>query len=179
MSIRKILTPPAPELREPADKVRAFTSELRTLVDDMVETMRDAPGVGLAAPQVGIGQRVIVVEYGEPTPEGEEPVDPDLYKLVNPEIVSSSRATTLGNEGCLSLPGYYGEVERAQAVTVRAFTPAGEPTKIDAEGWLARILQHEIDHLDGILFIDRATEVWQIDEEAEAQAAAERQGQQV
>ena len=174
MSIREILTPPAPELREPAEKVRAFTSDLRRLVDDMVETMRNADGVGLAGPQIGVGQRVIVVEYGEGLEEPDtETAELELYKLVNPEIINASDETLLGNEGCLSLPGYYGEVERAKSVTVKAFTPQGEPVRVEADGWLARIFQHEVDHLDGVLFVDRAREVWQIDEDAERAEVAE------
>lgn len=166
MSILEIVTPPEPILRQEADKVRAFNSELRQLVDDMVETMRSAQGVGLAAPQVAVGKRLLVVEFAEPPedPEAELP-EPELYKLVNPELIHLSQETALGNEGCLSLPGYYGEVERSRAVTIRGFTPEGEPTQIKAEGWLARIFQHEVDHLNGILFIDRATRVWELDEE--------------
>lgn len=166
MSILKIVTPPEPILRQEADKVRAFNSDLRQLVDDMVETMRSAQGVGLAAPQVAVAKRVIVVEFAEPPEDPEaEPPEPELYRLVNPEIIHLSQETTIGNEGCLSLPGYYGEVERSQTATINAFTPEGEPTQIQANGWLARIFQHEIDHLNGILFIDRATRVWELDEE--------------
>jgi peptide deformylase len=166
MSILEIVTPPNPILRQEAEKVRAFNSDLRRLADDMVETMRAAQGVGLAAPQVDIGQRLIVVEFAEPPEDPEdEPNDPELFKLVNPEIIHVSQETVLGNEGCLSLPGYYGEVERSLKATVRAFTPQGEPTQIQAEGWLARILQHEIDHLNGVLFIDRANRIWELDEE--------------
>lgn len=173
MTIREIITPPAPVLRDPAEKVRAFTSDLRSLVEDMVETMREAEGVGLAGPQIGVSQRVIVVEYQEGLEDPEAaPGEPELYKLVNPEIVRRSSETILGNEGCLSLPGYFGEVERARSVTVRAFTPGGEMTQIEADGWLARIFQHEVDHLDGVLFIDRATQVWQVDEEEQAEASA-------
>ncbi len=171
MTIREILTPPAPVLRNPAEKVRAFTSDLQSLVEDMVETMRHAEGVGLAAPQVGVSQRVIVVEYKQGLEDAEAtPGEPELYKLVNPEIVRRSAETLVGDEGCLSLPGYFGEVERPRSVTLRAFTPAGEMTQIEAEGWLARIFQHEVDHLDGVLFIDRATQVWQVDEEEQAEA---------
>lgn len=172
MTIREILTPPAPALREPAEKVRAFTSELRALIEDMVETMREAEGVGLAAPQIGVGQRVIVVEYQEGLEDPEAtPGEPELYKLVNPEIVRRSNETVMGNEGCLSLPGYFGEVERARSITLRALTPAGELAQIEAEGWLARIFQHEVDHLDGVLFVDRATQVWEVEEEEQAEAS--------
>ena len=166
MSILEIVTPPDPVLRQEAEKVRAFNSDLRRLVDDMVETMRAAHGVGLAGPQVAVDKRVIVVEFAEPPEDPEkEPGEPELYRLVNPEIIHLSKETEVGNEGCLSLPGYYGEVERHRTATVRAFTPAGEPTQIYAEGWLARIFQHEIDHLNGVLFIDRATRVWELDDE--------------
>lgn len=166
MSTLEIVTPPNPILRQKANKVRAFTSDLRQLVDDMVETMRAAQGVGLAAPQVAVGQRVIVVEFAEPPEDPEaEPNEAQLYKIVNPKIIRASQETTLGNEGCLSLPGYYGEVERSLGVTVSGFNPQGEPVQIEAEGWLARIFQHEIDHLNGVLFIDRANRVWELDEE--------------
>lgn len=169
MSIREIVTPPDPVLRQEAGKVRAFNSELRELVDDMVETMRAAPGVGLAAPQVSVSQRVIVVEYADPPEDPDaEPSEPELYCLINPEITKESRQRSLGNEGCLSLPGYFGEVERAQSVAVRGFTETGDLTRIEAEGWLARIFQHEIDHLNGILFIDRANQVWKVEEGEEA-----------
>lgn len=110
----------------------------------MIETMRDAPGVGLAAPQVGISERLIVVEYEE-----------TVYVLANPETVSRSEEKVLGEEGCLSIPDLYGDVERAERVTIRGLDESNKRTKIEAEGWLARIFQHEIDHLDGVLFTDR------------------------
>ncbi len=113
-------------------------------MSDMVETMRAAPGVGLAAPQIGVLQRVIVIEYEE-----------RLYELINPEITWMSDERLVADEGCLSIPGYVGAVERAGKVRVRAKTDKGRTTNIDAEGWLARIFQHEIDHLDGILYPDR------------------------
>jgi peptide deformylase len=173
MSIRKIVTPPAPVLREKARKVRAFTSELQTLLDDMIETMRDAPGVGLAAPQVAVGQRVIVVEYGEDEEDPEaESHSKQLYVVVNPEIIRHSDDTLMGNEGCLSIPGYYGEVERYRWVTVKGYTRQGEAFRMKAEGWLARIFQHEVDHTDGILFTDRATQVWEIEDEDHAMEGA-------
>ncbi|MGA9533099.1 MAG: peptide deformylase [Anaerolineales bacterium] len=174
MTILDIKTPPDPILRAEAEKVRAFTSDLRQLADDMVETMRAAPGVGLAAPQIGIGQRLIVVEFAEPADDPQaEPPKPTLYRLVNPEIVTRSRETIVGTEGCLSLPGYFGDVERSQSTTVRGFTPAGEPTLIKADGWLARIFLHEVDHLNGILFIDRANRVWKAEEDERAELAAQ------
>jgi peptide deformylase len=165
MSIRNIVTPPDPVLRQKAQKVRAFTSDLQTLIDDMIETMRQAPGVGLAAPQVGVSQRVIVVEYGDGDEDPDGPAKPKkLFAVVNPEIIRHSKETVLGNEGCLSIPGYFGEVERYEGVTVKGFNRQGDPFRLKAKGWLARIFQHEIDHVDGVLFIDRATKVWEIED---------------
>lgn len=174
MALLEIVTPPNPVLRQKAKKVNNFNDSLKTLADNMVETMRVAPGVGLAAPQVDIGLRMIVVEYADPpeeTAEGEEPaepVKPKLFKIVNPELSKVSEEMVDGEEGCLSLPGFTGMVMRHEAVTVKGFNLQGKPIKIKAEGWLARIFQHEIDHLDGILFIDRATKVWKIDPEPRA-----------
>lgn len=166
MAIREILTNPDPFLRKRAKAVRKVTPEVKTLIEDMIETMREAPGVGLAAPQVGIGMRVIVAEYAEPSEDPEaEPKPPKLHAIVNPEIVRHSETTNLNNEGCLSIPGYMGEVERYDSITVKGLNRHGKPVRIKAKGWMARILQHEIDHLDGILFIDRATQVWKLEEE--------------
>jgi peptide deformylase len=161
MPIREIVTSPAPVLRTRAHKVREVTPETRQLLEDMIDTMRAAPGVGLAAPQIGISQRLIVVEYAdeEASPNG-DPKPPKLYALVNPEIVRRSTETVTGTEGCLSIPGYLGVVDRASAVTIKGLNRFGQPTRIKADGWLARIFQHEIDHLDGVLYIDRASEVW-------------------
>ncbi len=161
MAIREIVSTPDPVLRKKAHKVSDFGPELQKIIDDMIETMREAPGVGLAAPQVGLSQRVIVVEYGSDEDE-EAPLK--LYTLVNPEIIRYSTETILGNEGCLSVPGYQGEVDRSVEVVVKALNRHGKPVKIKAKGWIARIFQHEIDHLDGILFVDRATKVWKVDE---------------
>jgi peptide deformylase len=157
MALREIVTVPEPVLRRKARKVTDFGNELQTLIDDMVETMRAAPGVGLAAPQVNVPLRVIVVEFGD---EEDENVPPKLYTLVNPEIVRSSNEMVVGTEGCLSIPGFIGDVDRMKSVTVKGQNRRGQPVRIKAEGWLARIFQHEIDHLDGILFTDRALRVW-------------------
>jgi len=171
MTVREILIVPDPVLRKKARTVTKFDKNLHTLIDDMVDTMRDAPGVGLAAPQVGISERLIVVEYAEPeeVEEGEEPpeVEPKLYVLVNPEIVKSSTDTVTGVEGCLSIPTLVGEVERKQEVRIRAQNRRGQSVKLKADGWLARIFQHEIDHLNGVLFTDLATQVWQPEEPIE------------
>jgi len=163
MAVREIVTVPHPTLRKNARKVTDFGPKLQALVDDMVETMRVAPGVGLAAPQVDITQRVIVVEFGD---EEDETVEPRLYTIVNPEIVRPSKETVVGTEGCLSIPGLVGDVERSESVTVKGFSRRGQPMKIKANGWLARIFQHEIDHLNGVLFTDKAIQVWQPEVEA-------------
>ena len=165
MTIREIVTLPQVVLRQKARKVTDFGPGLQLLVEDMIETMRQAPGVGLAAPQVGESTRLIVVEFGD---EDNEDVPPKLYVMLNPEITRASQETLIGTEGCLSIPGIQGDVERLEAVTVKGLNRHGQPMTVKAKGWLARIFQHEIDHLDGVLFVDRAEKIWQ---------AAEHQGQ--
>ena len=163
MSTRIIATLPDPVLRRKARPVTDFDDRLQILIDDMVETMREAPGVGLAAPQVSTLDRLIVVEYGEEEEDEDGTIiekPKKLYVVVNPEIVKASEETELGVEGCLSIPGLVGEVERFSMVQVKGLNRRGQPVKIKAEGWLARIFQHEIDHLNGVLFPDRATSVW-------------------
>ena len=162
MTIRDIKTFPSEVLRKKAIPVTEFDNGLQTLVEDMVETMRVAPGVGLAAPQVGISERVVVIEFGH---EDDEDIPKQLYVLVNPEIVKMSDETVRGLEGCLSVPGLVGSVDRAKVVTVRAQDQQGKKIKVRAVGWLARIFQHEIDHLDGVLYTDRAVEIWQPEED--------------
>jgi peptide deformylase len=144
MSLRKILTMDYPVLRAKAKKISRFDPWLERLVQDLWETMHDAPGVGLAAPQIGESVRVLVAEYEE-----------HKVALVNPEIIKANDEKELGTEGCLSIPGYVGDnVPRAVAVTVKARDPKGKEIRIKAESWWARILQHEIDHLNGVLYID-------------------------
>jgi len=165
MAILDIVTFPEPSLRLKAKQVTKFDTELQTLVDNMFETLRAAPGVGLAAPQIGESLRLVVVEYTE---DEDENAKPKKYVLVNPEIIKRSEEMVTDVEGCLSLPGLAGRVERHQAVTVKAKNRFGKPLKIEAQDWLARIFQHEIDHLDGVLYIDRAEEVFELTpEEAE------------
>jgi peptide deformylase len=150
MAIRKIVTAENPILRQKAKKIHRFDPSLQKLVDDMFETMHAARGAGLAGPQIAQPIRVFVAEY-------EDPENETHYKvaLFNPEIVKAE-GEEIGPEGCLSIPGYVGEnIRRAARVTVRAQDVRGKPVRINAEGWFARILQHEIDHLDGILFLDR------------------------
>lgn len=158
MSLREIVTLPQPVLRRKAHKVTDFGPGLQILIDDMVETMRQAPGVGLAAPQVAESLRVIVVEYPENEDDEESPLK--LYTMINPEITRRSQETTVGVEGCLSVPGILGEVERPDAITVKGQNRHGQPFTLKVKGWMARIFQHEMDHLDGILFVDRAERVW-------------------
>ncbi|MBI1298047.1 peptide deformylase [bacterium] len=148
-------------LNQAARRVRDFGPELHRLLDDMVETMREANGVGLAAPQVGLDMRVTVVEY----PEDEERPDETMkrYELINPEIVKTKGAE-VAQEGCLSLPGLAADVERATYVLVKAQDRHGKEVRIKAYDWLARIFQHEIDHLFGVMMTDRAEQIYKIQE---------------
>ena len=156
MAVREIVVIDHPALRRKAKKIAKLTAEHRKLIEDMIETMRDAPGVGLAAPQVAVGERLIVVEWAdEPDDEDDPPKKKRLYVVINPEIIWASAEMVPGTEGCLSVPGWVGDVMRHEAVTVRGLNRNGEKIKIEAEGWLARIFQHEIDHLDGVLYIDK------------------------
>ncbi|MCG3140612.1 MAG: Peptide deformylase 1 [Anaerolineae bacterium] len=153
MAVREILTSEHPALRHKAKRIKKIDASLQKLIDDMIETMEDAPGQGLAAPQIGIALRVIVVDAlpGEDDADTEKPV---RLQLVNPEIVEQ-REEQFGEEGCLSIPGYVGNVRRAKFITVRALNRKGKEVRFKASHNLARVLQHEIDHLDGILYTDR------------------------
>ena len=168
MALRKIVTLPDAVLRRKAHTIPKVDKTLQTLIDDMVETMRDAPGVGLAAPQIGLSDRLIVVEYYErPEDEEKEDAPKKVWAVINPEIVKASEEKLMGVEGCLSIPGLVGEVERHAVIQVKGLNRHGKPTKIKAEGWLARIFQHEIDHLNGVMFTERATHVWRPSEDVE------------
>jgi len=168
MTLRTIVTLPDPVLRRKARVVTTFDKNLQTLIDDMVETMRDAPGVGLAAPQIGLSERLIVVEYyAKEEDEENEEAPKKVWAVINPEIVKASDETSLGVEGCLSIPGLVGEVERHAEVQVKGLNRHGKPMKIKAKGWLARIFQHEIDHLNGVMFPDKATRIWKPQQEVE------------
>jgi peptide deformylase len=157
MTLLEIITLPDPILRRKAHKVTEFGKDFQTLVSDLVETMREAPGVGLAAPQVAISTRLIVVEFGD---DENEEAPKKLYIVANPEIAEKSEEKVIGVEGCLSVPDLIGEVERFEKVVIKGLNRFGKPTKIFAEGWLARIFQHEIDHLDGIVYTDLTDKVW-------------------
>jgi peptide deformylase len=167
MAVREIVYLPDPVLRRKAHKVAVVDKDIKAQVEDMIETMRQAPGVGLAAPQIGISNRVVVVEYGD---DEDDEAPKRLYVVVNPEIREPSAEMVDGTEACLSVPRLMGDVERHQSIVVRGLNRFGKPVKIKADGWLARIFQHEIDHLDGILYPDRASKVWQPTTEEEAAA---------
>jgi peptide deformylase len=145
--ILEILTRDNPRLRIKASRVPKVDDSVRKLMDDMAETMVGANGVGLAATQVGVSLRVIVLK-----------VDNQLHQLANPELIRSS-GEQIGYEGCLSVPGYIGEVARAERVVVKALNRHGKEVRIKGEDLLARALQHEIDHLDGVLFVDKLTSI--------------------
>ena len=162
MALRQIVTVKDTDsavLLQQAVRVRDFGPSLHQLLDDMLETMREAPGVGLAAPQIGIGQRIAVIEY----PEDEE--DPEntrrVYEIINPEIIKK-KGSDIGQEGCLSMPGLAADVERATQVVVKAQDRNGKEIRIKAYDWLARIFQHEIDHLHGVLMTDKAEKVYKL-----------------
>ena len=171
MAIREIVTVPHKTLRRKARKVTTFGAELQTLIDDMVETMRAAPGVGLAAPQVDVPLRVIVVEFNES--EDEDAPPPKLHVVINPKITRFSSDQDVGTEGCLSIPGIVGDVERPSTVTVKGLTRRGQTEMIKASAWLARIFQPEVDHLDGVLFVVRADKGWLIEGETTQIAPAD------
>ena len=155
MALLEILKYPHPVLIKKSVEVEEITEETRALVTDMVETMYDADGVGLAAPQIGILKRIIVLDcsarYDE---DGNEKDERDPYAIINP-VITRKEGKVIWEEGCLSIPNFSEEVERAAEVTVTGLDPEGEPIEIEADGLFSVCLQHEIDHLDGILFIDR------------------------
>lgn len=155
MAIRPLVILPDAQLRLVSKPVEAVTPEIKTLVADMFETMYDAPGIGLAAIQIGEPLRVVTIDLSKPeAKEGEEPEPRKPQVFINPEIAWSSEEFSVYEEGCLSIPEYYEEVERPAEVKVRYLDLDGKAQEIVAEGLLATCLQHEIDHLDGVLFID-------------------------
>ena len=144
MAIYKVITAENPILRRKAKKIHRFDPSIQKLAQDMFETMHASRGVGLAAPQIARSIRIFVAEFED-----------HKVAMVNPEIVKME-GEVLGTEGCLSIPGYIGEnIRRAEKIVVKGQDVRGKPMKVNAEGWFARVLQHEIDHLDGILFLDR------------------------
>lgn len=151
MAVREILKSEQPVLRQKAKKVKRVDASTQKLIDDMLETMHQARGLGLAAPQIGVSLRVITIEMPE---DEEEPNSGEQVILINPEIVKSE-GEQFGEEGCLSIPGYVGNVRRAMKVQVKGLNRKGKEVRVKGEALLARALQHEIDHLDGILYTDR------------------------
>ena len=153
MSIKPLIILPDPLLRQVSKPVERVDGDLRKLADDMLETMYDAPGIGLAAIQIGEPLRMLVIDLAK---EGETP-EPHVF--INPEILESSDQRSVYEEGCLSIPDYYAEVERPAAVRVKYLDRDGKLQEIEAEGLLATCIQHELDHLDGVLFIDHISKL--------------------
>ena len=149
MALRKILLHPDPRLKKKCEPVTAIDDEMRVLMQDMLETMYQAPGIGLAAPQIGILKRILVMDTVK-----EEEGKPQPYMMANPEIIWASEELNTYEEGCLSIPEEYADVQRPEKVRVRYLDQNGESQELDCDGLLATCVQHEIDHLDGKLFID-------------------------
>ena len=174
MPVRPIVLSDNPLLRQRSRRVKRFGPALQQLIDDMVETMHTANGIGLAAIQIGVPERVIVVQLPE---DDEDPTDGKLYVVVNPELARKSREIEDGIEGCLSIPGWVGEVPRHRTVTVKGRDLHGKPVRIKAQELLARVFQHEVDHVNGVLFIDHVKDpekIWPVPEgEEEAAEAAQ------
>jgi peptide deformylase len=173
MAIREIITTGNPILRRKAKKVDKITPELRALADDMLETMRKAPGVGLAAPQVAQSVQLFVAELEA---SEDHPGSGKTYVLFNHEYIFKSDETVEGVEGCLSIPGWAGQVMRHHHIVVKGLDRQGKRIRIEAEGWLARVFQHEMDHLDGVLFPDRISapeKIWEIEVGQEEQVEKE------
>jgi peptide deformylase len=193
MALRPILIAPDPRLKDVSLPVAEVTDEIRALMDDMLETMYAAPGIGLAAIQIGVAQRVIVMDLGKRTTvadsddddeddedeeEAERKLEPDPLYFVNPEIVWASDELVVCEEGCLSVPDLYEEVERPARVKVRYLDYEGRPQEIDATGMLAVCIQHEMDHLEGTLFIDHLSRLkreMMLRKLAKARKASERE----
>ncbi|MBS8275341.1 peptide deformylase [Thalassospira tepidiphila] len=148
MALREILIVPDPRLKKECEPVEAVNDEIKTLLNDMLETMYAAPGIGLAAPQIGVMKRVVVMDVSDDKDK------PEPLKLINPEIIWESEETSIYQEGCLSIPEQYADVERPAEVGMRYMDENGETHEIEADGLLATCIQHEIDHLDGVLFTD-------------------------
>jgi peptide deformylase len=171
--VRRIIVDPDPALRKVAKKVSDLELKMpltQQLIDDMIETMHEAPGIGLAAPQIGIGKRIIVVHVGE---------EAGPYAVINP-VLSGFEGEAVATEGCLSIPGIIGDVTRALSCTVNGLDRKGKKLTLQAEGLLARCFQHEVDHLDGVLITDKAVNIreaipagQEVEADADAQARVE------
>lgn len=173
MAVREVITVGDPRLRQRTRPIKEITPEIKTLIADMIETMHEQNGVGLAAPQIGELVQLVVIEMPE---DDEEPHSGERFVLINPEIAKMSRDVEEGIEGCLSIPGYIGEVERSLEILVRGLDERGKKFRMRPKGYLARVFQHEIDHLHGILYIDRLTapdRIWEVKPGEEEQAELE------
>ena len=182
MSQLPIVSIPDKILRQKTRPVTRFDTDLQRLIDNMIETLREANGVGLAAPQIGQPiQLAVILTLPEEDDEGNEIEDTrELFVIINPEIFWRSKETTKGIEGCLSIPGYLGEVERHESVRVRGLDRHGRKLRLRLYDWTARIFQHEIDHLNGELYIDKLTgpeNIW-TEEEFQAMQEARKAKQQ-
>ncbi len=153
MTIRPLVFLPSPVLKQVSQPVAAVTADIRALADDMLDTMYDAPGIGLAAIQIGVAKRVVTIDLAKQD-EDKRPI-----VFINPEIIAESDDVAIYEEGCLSIPEYYEEVERPASVTVRYMDLDGKMQELDADGLLATCIQHEIDHLNGVLFIDHISKL--------------------
>lgn len=153
MTIKPLIILPDPVLRQVSTPIETVDADVRRLADDMLETMYDAPGIGLAAIQIGVARRMLVLDVSK---EGDEKTP---LVFINPEIVASSDTYSVYEEGCLSIPDYYAEVERPAVITVKHLDRDGKEQTIEADGLLATCLQHEIDHLNGVLFIDHISKL--------------------
>ena len=171
MALRHIITLPDPKLRLVSRRIERIDAPLKKLIEDMIETMHDAPGIGLAAIQIAEPIRLLVVD----TAKKEEPPNPQVF--VNPDILWASDERSTYEEGCLSIPEYYAEVERPASVRVRHLDREGELRETLAEGLLATVLQHEIDHLEGVLFIDHISKLKRDRVIKKFQKAAKRAGE--
>ncbi len=173
MTVRPVITVGDPRLRQRSRTVDKITPDVQQLIDDMIETMHASDGIGLAAVQVGVLQQIIVVEV----PEDEEiPGSGQRYIVINPEIVRASQDAEIGIEGCLSVPGYVGDVERSVSIFVRGLDRRGQKLRLRLNGFLARVFQHEIDHTRGVLYIDRLVapdRIWRVKEGTEEQVEKE------
>jgi peptide deformylase len=153
MTIKPLIILPDPILRQVSKPIETVDSEVKKLADDMLETMYDAPGIGLAAIQIGVARRMLVLDVSK---DGE---DKQPLVFINPEVISASDARSVYEEGCLSIPDYYAEVERPATITVKHLDRDGKQQIVEADGLLATCLQHEIDHLNGVLFIDHISKL--------------------
>ena len=148
MAILPIIEVPDPRLKQVSEAVQVVDADVARLMDDMMETMHDAPGIGLAVPQVGVFKRVIVVDIGR------DGGDTPPLRLANPKVVWASEEIASAEEGCLSVPSQYADVDRPKAIRLSYLDETGAERELEADGLLARVIQHEIDHMDGVLFID-------------------------